>query len=47
MNISEERFNYYFELFTNASSPEERQKIIEEYTKVCFGEDEWFNQKGV
>lgn len=37
---TQERFDYYFERFTQANTPEERQKVIEEYTEVCFSQTE-------
>lgn len=37
---TQERFNHYFERFTRANTPEDKQKLIEEYTDVCFSDME-------
>jgi len=31
-----ERFEYYLDRFIQADTPEDKQKVIEEYTEVCF-----------
>lgn len=38
--MSEERFNYYLDKFIQANTPEDKQKVIEEYTDVCFSDME-------
>ena len=40
IHTTEERFNYYLDRFIQADTPDEKQKIIEEYTDVCFSEME-------
>lgn len=40
MTDAKERFEYYFGLFQEAQTPEERKKVIDEYTRVCFNEME-------
>ena len=35
-----ERFNYYLDRFIQADTPDEKQKVIEEYTDVCFSDSE-------
>lgn len=37
---TEERFNYYLDRYIEATSLEEKQKIVEEYTEVCFSDSE-------
>lgn len=43
---TQERFDHYFERFTRAATPEDKQKVIEEYTEVCFGQMELDRIKG-
>jgi len=40
IHTTEERFNYYLDRFIQADTPDEKQKIIEEYTDVCFSQME-------
>ena len=40
MTDTTERFNYYLDRFIQADTPDEKQKVIEEYTDVCFSDSE-------
>jgi len=40
IHTTTERFNYYLDRFIQADTPEDKQKVIEEYTDVCFSDME-------
>ncbi len=45
-NNTQQRFEHYLNKFIQADTPEERQKVIEEYTEVCFSQMELDQIKG-